>query len=63
MMLMATASCCFYFVWQVVYLAGVDDTVMYYITPFFKIAGLVNFGLLFRFVRVQVQLKASEENS
>ena len=37
--------------------------VLSYISPVVKIAVIVNYGLLFRFVQLQVQLKAAEENS
>ena len=31
--------------------------------PVMRILYIINYGLMFRFVRLQVQLKASEENS
>ena len=36
---------------------------MSYASPAIRISDFMNYGLMFRFVRLQVQLKASEENS
>ena len=63
MVLMATFTCTFQLLWTIIFIFEIDQTVFLYAAPFVKIADIVNYSLMFRFVRVQVQLKASVENS
>ena len=63
MIVMATISTFFFFVWTVLDNIGVETTLLYYISPAIKIIDAFNYGSMFRFVRLQKQLKASEENS
>ena len=44
-------------------IAGRDQPIFTNLYAVFMSTDTINLGLLFRFVRVQVQLKASEENS
>lgn len=63
MALLTTISIGFYFTWTIIYIAEFDQKILSYIAPAIRIADILNYGLLFRFIRVQVQLKAQKENS
>ena len=63
MMVIAAITNVFHLVWSVFIIAEVNDTIFYYIAPLFRITNNLNYYLMFRFIRLQVQLKASEENS
>ena len=63
MVLMANVSTVFFCLWSILYQFGADTLPLVYISPAVRITDIVNFGLMFRFVRLQVQLKASQENS
>ena len=63
MMLLALWSTVIYFIGYTLMYLEVDITIMYYMGLAFRSADMLNYGLLFRLVRLQNQLKASEENS
>ena len=63
MMMMATLSTSFMLVWSILKLSNVDGTIFGHFGSAKRINDLVNYCLMFRFVRLQVQLKASVENS
>lgn len=63
MMLMGIVPTVYWFVWSIVYLSGIDDTIFYYVYLAVNMTAIINYGLMFRFIRLQVQLKASQENS
>ena len=63
MIVMATSVSLYISVWSIFYVAGMDNKIWWYIEPFVHLAETFNTGLLFRLARVQVQLKAQQENS
>ena len=63
MIIMATLSSAYYCVAYILIYFKMTSPALYYIAPAVKILVILNYGLLFRFVRLQVQLKAAEENS
>lgn len=63
MMVVAAITSVFHLLWSLFIVAGIDATIFYYLGTIFRIANNVNYSLMFRFIRLQVQLKASEENS
>ena len=63
MVIMANLSNLFLLIFWILTLSNIDATIMYYISPATRIGDFINYSLIFRFVRIQVQLKASEENS
>ena len=63
MMITATLSSMFYTVFYSNFYLKWNKLAFIILDPVVKIAMIVNYGLLFRFVWLQVQLKAAEENS
>lgn len=63
MMIIPTFLSVFHFTWTVIYIAEINDYYIFYLAPFARLVESIYIGLLFRFVRVVAQLKASEENS
>lgn len=65
MMVIANVSCLFFIMWSILYLTDSETffNFLLFTSPAVRITDIVNFGLMFRFIRLQVQLKASEENS
>ena len=44
----------YWFVWSIVYLSGIDDTIFYYVYLAVNMTAIINYGLMFRFIRLQV---------
>ena len=63
MVMMASVSSIYYCLGYSFIYFKMATKALFFIAPVVKIMVIVNYGLLFRFVRVQVQLKAAEENS
>ena len=63
MILLATVSITFYFVLITLTSLKISPRILLYIEPLRAIFDTVNYGLMFRFVRLQVQLRACQENS
>ena len=63
MMLMTTLANIFWLVWSILDQLKIDTQYFANVSPVVRIMINLNYGLIFRFVRVIVQLKASEENS
>ena len=61
---MASLTTVFFLVWTILDNFTTETTKHFYlVSPAIKFIDLINYSLMFRFVRVQVQLKAAEENS
>ena len=54
MMMVSTTVISYHLTWSIFVLVDIDDKPFYLLEPIGRIVYLVNFGLLFRFVRVQV---------
>ena len=63
MMLMASISIGYQVVFYSVKSTGQNPQWIYYLRPPVIVLDMINYGLLFRYARLQTQLKASEENS